>query len=267
MKDLANLLETIAKDDKKHNRDALQQRRFIVVEGLYHLTGDLCPLPEILNLKNKYCYRIIMDESLSFGTIGNTGRGVTEHYGIDIGEIDMITVAMDNTLASIGGGCIGTREVVDHQRLSGSGYCFSASAPPFLFASAIDALEQLDKKGSDLLISLRGNTKACINGLATIPNIEVISCEESPVIQVVLKPSFGYTTDLEIMQDIANECLEHGVAIVATTFDERLTKEMIKNNSSLRATLRINMNAKLTSNDIKKLLKELKAAVAQVVTK
>lgn len=261
VQDLTNLLETIAKDDKKHNRDALQQRRFIVVEGLYHLTGDLCPLPEILKLKNKYCYRIIMDESLSFGVIGNTGRGVTEHYGINIHDIDMITVAMDTTLASVGGGCIGTREVVDHQRLSGSGYCFSASAPPFLFASAIETLNQLKLNGPDLLITLRSNIKACINGLESIPHIEVISCEESPVIQIALNPSFGYQNDLKIMQNIAEECLQYGIAVIATTFDERLTREMIKTNTSLRATLRLNINVNLTSNEIKKVLKEIKTAV------
>ena len=40
----------------------------------------------------------------------------------------MLTVAMDTALASVGGLCVGTREVVDHQRLSGAGYCFSGAS-------------------------------------------------------------------------------------------------------------------------------------------
>jgi serine palmitoyltransferase len=71
--DVANLraiLESIAKDDVKKRRDASQQRRFIVIEGLYRNTGDICPLPEILALKEEFCYRVILDESLSFGTLG-----------------------------------------------------------------------------------------------------------------------------------------------------------------------------------------------------
>ena len=55
--DVANLraiLESIAKDDVKKRRDASQQRRFIVIEGLYRNTGDICPLPEILALKEEF---------------------------------------------------------------------------------------------------------------------------------------------------------------------------------------------------------------------
>lgn len=48
-------------------------------------------------------------------------------------------------MASIGGFCAGEREVVDHQRLSGLGYCFSASLPPYLATAAIDALDRLDQ--------------------------------------------------------------------------------------------------------------------------
>ena len=68
--DLRSILESIADDDKKKKRDASQQRRFIVVEGLYRNCGDICPLPDILALKEEFCYRLILDESLSFGTLG-----------------------------------------------------------------------------------------------------------------------------------------------------------------------------------------------------
>lgn len=267
MQDLTNLLETIAKDDRKYKRDVTKQRRFIVTEGLYHLTGDLCPLPELLKLRNKYCYRLILDETLSFGTIGATGRGVTEHYGVKINEVDIITLAMDTTLGGIGGGCVGTREVVDHQRLSGAGYCFSASAPPFLFASSLTALNNLEQHGADLLVKLRANVDAMLEGMDAIPHLEVISDDESAVIQLALAEPGSYDEDQERMQEIAHYCLQHGVAVVATSFDIRLIADMKKNNTSLRATLRINMSAALTPTDIKKALKELKAAVVHVVGK
>jgi serine palmitoyltransferase len=132
MKDLEGILASIASDDRKKKRDATQQRRFIVTEGLFRNTGDVCPLPDILALKEKFCYRLIMDESTSFGVLGKTGRGCTEHFNLSIDSVEIITLAMDTVLASVGGVCIGTREIVDHQRLSGAGYCFSAASPPFL---------------------------------------------------------------------------------------------------------------------------------------
>jgi len=53
-------------------------------------TGDICPLPELLHLCKKYKMRIFIDESISFGTIGLHGRGITEYFNIPRSEIDMI---------------------------------------------------------------------------------------------------------------------------------------------------------------------------------
>ena len=103
MEHLQSILDTIAKDDKKLRRDAKQQRRFIVVECLYRNTGDLCPLPEILALKEKYFYRLMMDESTSFGAVGATGRGVTEHFGVKATDVEIVMIATDTMLASVGG--------------------------------------------------------------------------------------------------------------------------------------------------------------------
>ena len=58
--------------------------KFIVIEGLYVNFGDICPLPEIMALKDKYKCRIFIEESGSIGVLGATGRGVTEHYGVPV---------------------------------------------------------------------------------------------------------------------------------------------------------------------------------------
>lgn len=108
-------------------------------------TGTICPLPELVKLKYKYKARIFLEESLSFGVLGEHGRGVTEHYGINIDDIDLISANMENALASIGGFCCGRSFVIDHQRLSGQGYCFSASLPPLLAAAAIEALNIMEE--------------------------------------------------------------------------------------------------------------------------
>uniref|UniRef100_A0A915Q0E2 Serine palmitoyltransferase 1 n=1 Tax=Setaria digitata TaxID=48799 RepID=A0A915Q0E2_9BILA len=73
--DLERLLIEQAERDRKFPRLASKTRRFMVVEGLYMNSGDLCPLPELIALKWKYKVRIFIDESLSIGVIGKTGRG------------------------------------------------------------------------------------------------------------------------------------------------------------------------------------------------
>lgn len=49
-------------------------------------SGDICPLPDIVDLKSKYKVRLFVDESISFGTLGTHGRGVTEYYGIPVSK-------------------------------------------------------------------------------------------------------------------------------------------------------------------------------------
>jgi serine palmitoyltransferase len=84
-----------------------------------------------------------VDETHSFGVLGKTGRGVTEHFDVCVDDIDLITGSLETSIGSCGGFCVGTKYVVDHQRLSGQGYCFSASLPPLLAAAADHALEKL----------------------------------------------------------------------------------------------------------------------------
>ena len=90
VQDLENLLINQEKVDKKNPKKATNTRRFLIVEGIYMNTGTICPLPELVALCKKYKLRIFVDESISFGTIGEHGRGVTEYLGVSRQDIDMI---------------------------------------------------------------------------------------------------------------------------------------------------------------------------------
>ena len=59
-------------------------RRFIVIEGLYMNSGDLPPLPEIVALKHEYKFRLIVDESISFGILGPRGKGISDHFQMPV---------------------------------------------------------------------------------------------------------------------------------------------------------------------------------------
>lgn len=146
MEDLERLLIEQAKEDKKNPKKAKVTRRFLVVEGLYINYGDLCPLPKLVELKWKYKVRLFLEESLSFGILGSNGKGVTEHYNISPDDIDLIAASLENAIGSTGGFCCGKKYIVDHQRLSGLGYCFSASLPPMLATAAIESLRLIDEK-------------------------------------------------------------------------------------------------------------------------
>jgi len=169
------------------------QRRFVVVEGLYADSGDLAPLSDIVNLARQHRWRHHgHSDSCGFAVLGQTGRGSIEHCGLAPEDVDVLVGSLSTTFASVGGFCVGSREVVDHQRLSGAGYCFSASAPPFLCATAVAAISEVDQRGEPQLRVLRDRAAALHRALLTeVSQLKVISAPDSPV-QHLLLPVRGY---------------------------------------------------------------------------
>lgn len=47
-------------------------------------TGDMCLLPKLVELRAKYKLRLLLDESISFGTLGEHGRGLSEYLNVDV---------------------------------------------------------------------------------------------------------------------------------------------------------------------------------------
>lgn len=261
MEDLERVLDGLHKNDIKLGRKPNALRRFIVVEGLYKNLGTIAPLDKIVDLKNKYNYRLILDESFSFGTLGKTGRGALEHFNKrHMYDAEIVTIALENSVGSIGGVTVGNEEVVDHQRLSGAGYCFSASAPPFTASAAIAAIEHMESN-VDCIKNLQSNIKF-MNGCLekTLTKLVVTSDERSPIIVLQLPKESEYEAD--IIKGIMQECLSRGIAIVSTGQDAcgHLRTE-------LAPALRITVSALHTESDISSAVKVLEDSSLDVIKK
>lgn len=61
-----------------------KQKAFLIVEGIYSKTGNICSLPKLIDIRIKHKIRILIDETLSFGILGKNGRGITEHFNIPV---------------------------------------------------------------------------------------------------------------------------------------------------------------------------------------
>ena len=97
--DMADLENVLIDIDRKHKLEKKPlNRRFILVEGIYHTSGDVAPLDEVYRLKCTYKYRLIVDESLAFGVLGKTGRGACEHFGLAPNQVDIVTASLSNSL-------------------------------------------------------------------------------------------------------------------------------------------------------------------------
>ncbi|KAI5779320.1 pyridoxal phosphate-dependent transferase [Geopyxis carbonaria] len=213
--DMADLERVLKEVDKEQRRKPLT-RRFIVTEGLFETTGDMADLPTIVALKNKYKYRLILDETHSFGLLGRTGRGLTEHQNVDPSNVEMLIGSMAHTLCAGGGFCCGTLEVVEHQRISSSAYVFSAAIPAMLSVAAAEALKIIEGN-PDMLAMLREHTMVLRAQLGRSEYIHMSSSPENP------RVLFGIKRDViddrcvkdeeRLLADIVEECMAGGVMI------------------------------------------------------
>lgn len=159
MTDLLEKLQGVADSDKKNKNLSTEQRRFIVVEGVFANSGQVCPMQKVIHLANEYKWRVIVDDSIAFGVLGYGGRGSTINGPNEKLPVQVVVGSLGTSLGSVGGFCVGSRQVVDHQRLSGAGYCFSASAPPFSCAVATAAIKMMENNPK-VLTTLQNRCKS-----------------------------------------------------------------------------------------------------------
>ena len=119
--------------------------KLIVADGVFSMEGDLCKLPEIVELKHKYNCSIMIDEAHGLGVFGKQGRGVCHHFGLQ-DEVDLIMGTFSKSLASIGGFIAGDADTINYLRHTSRTYIFSASDTPAATAAALKALHIIQEE-------------------------------------------------------------------------------------------------------------------------
>lgn len=146
-------------------------------------TGIITNLPEIVEIKKRYKYRLILDESLSFGTLGKKCYGATDYFNVPSSEVEIIAGSFSCSLGTAGGFCAGDKNIINHQVLSSQAYCYSASLPAFLAAGAIVNLDKLDKNGNEISCSLSENIKTFRKEFTPYPSMmELFGSNNSPLV-------------------------------------------------------------------------------------
>lgn len=111
----------------------------IITDGIFSMTGDICDLPRLVELKHKYGAKIMVDDAHALGVLGKTGAGTGEYYGLT-DEIDIISGTFSKSLASLGGYCACSAEVAEFIRHTSRPFIFSASMTPGCLAATLEAL-------------------------------------------------------------------------------------------------------------------------------
>lgn len=114
----------------------------VITEGVFGMSGNLGKLKEIVDLKKKFNFRLMVDDAHGFGTMGKTGAGTGEHLGVQ-DQIDIYFSTFAKSMASIGAFVASTEAVVDYLRYNMRSQIFAKSLPMLLVEGALKRLELL----------------------------------------------------------------------------------------------------------------------------
>jgi 7-keto-8-aminopelargonate synthetase-like enzyme len=162
-----------------------RKNALVLCEGVYSLDGDTANLREFVELCDKYDAPLLVDDAHGTGTMGATGRGTLEAFGLR-GRVPIVVSTLSKTLGGIGGLLFASADVVDHVKNSARSFLFSATLPVPVVAAASTILDMLESEGEKLVAELnekaryfRGElTKAGFDLGASNTHIMPVMCRE-----------------------------------------------------------------------------------------
>ncbi|QOI54646.1 5-aminolevulinate synthase [Rouxiella badensis] len=133
-------------NDLKHleiglSLEPFERPKIIVFESIYSMDGDLAPVEEIVRLAKKYNALTFIDETHSFGVLGERGLGLVE--ALHVRDVDFIQGGFGKAIGTSGGFIVGDRDAVDCIRSLAPGFIFTTSLPPALLHATLTSINQV----------------------------------------------------------------------------------------------------------------------------
>ncbi|MDO5842149.1 MAG: 8-amino-7-oxononanoate synthase [Methanobrevibacter ruminantium] len=199
-------LENLILDEIESKKDS---NLFIVSDGVFSMDGDIAPLPELVEIADKYNCTLIIDEAHATGVIGKTGKGTVEYYkdktGIDLTDsVDLQIGTLSKALASEGGFVCGKQVYIDYLINKSRPFIFSTALSPATIASANAALNLLKENSEKYLNDLNSNT-SLMRELLTNAGLNIVD-GETPIIPIIIGPA-------ELANKISKELEKEGILV------------------------------------------------------
>ena len=187
----------------------------IIVEGIYSMEGEICKLKEIVEIKKRYGAYLYLDEAHSIGACGPSGRGVCDHLGVDVADVDVMMGTFTKSFGSSGGYVAGSRDLIEHLRLTNPSHLYATAMPPAAVHQVTCALRVIlghdgSIRGADKLRQLRDNSDWFRDRLRKM-GCHVLGDDGSPVMPLMIyNPSK--------IPAMSRMCFDRGVALVVVGF-------------------------------------------------
>ncbi|XP_061646536.1 serine palmitoyltransferase 3 isoform X2 [Phyllopteryx taeniolatus] len=187
----------------------------IMVEGIFSMEGSVVRLPELIALKKKYKACLYLDEAHSIGAVGPGGRGVTEMFGVNPADVDVMMGTFTKSFGAAGGYIAGKKDLVDYLRSQSHSAMYTSSMSPPVAEQIIRAIKCItgqdgSTEGIRRIRQLSQNTRyfrAKVKKMGFI----IYGNEDSPVVPILL-----YMPGKVVA--FAREMLERKIAVVVVGF-------------------------------------------------
>ncbi len=133
-------LESVLKADA-----GAPSRKLIVTDTVFSMDGDLAPLPDLVQLAEKYGAMLMVDEAHATGVLGEKGSGATEHFGVE-SRVPVVMGTLSKAVGSLGGYIAGSQELIDFIRNRVRSYIFDTSLPASSLAASIAAIDIIENE-------------------------------------------------------------------------------------------------------------------------
>lgn len=166
----------------------------VITEGVYGMSGDLGKLDKIVELKKKFNFRLLVDDAHGFGTMGKTGAGTGEHFGVQ-NDIDIYFATFAKAMAGIGAFVASKKEVIKYLAYNMRSQIYAKSLPMPMVMGALKRLDMIRNDSSfkdnlwKIVDALQSGLKA--KGLD-------IGVTESPVTPVMLYGEIPEATQITV---------------------------------------------------------------------
>ncbi|MDF2556617.1 MAG: 8-amino-7-oxononanoate synthase [Bacillales bacterium] len=176
------------------------RKRLIVTDGVFSMDGNIAPLPEIVELAEKYDALVMVDDAHSSGVLGQNGRGSVNHFGLD-GRVHIQVGTLSKAVGVLGGYIASTRTLIDYLIHKGRPFLFSTSHSPGVVAANSAAIDVLLEE-PELIEKLWDNSRFLKKGLADLGFVTGPS--ETPITPVIVG-------DESLAHQLSDKLLEYGV--------------------------------------------------------
>jgi 8-amino-7-oxononanoate synthase len=167
---------------RQMRQDIGAKGRFVVVDGVFSMEGDIAPLPEILAVAREFGAGLMVDDAHGIGVLGSTGRGTSEHFGLE-DDVDLIMGTFSKSMASVGGFIAGSAVVIHYIKHRARTMIFSAAPPPASVAAALATLDIMERE-PERRARLWKNTRFFLEGLRSL-GLDTGN-SETPVVPIVV---------------------------------------------------------------------------------